>query len=227
MKTFGLYWLLSYLLWSPTGQLALALIVLWYLDNRYFGVLAALWAPVTRSRQIAALRQSVSVNPSDVRSLVELGEHSLRGGRPQAALEYLDRAIARGEDSARALFLSGAAKVRLGRHVEGQAELEAALAKKPDVAYGEPYIYLLEQKLATEGASSPAIEELVTAFERFDSVEVLTRAGLLCSAAGRASLARRLFEEAIRNYGYVPKKMRRLHRRWVFRARWGLMQTGK
>lgn len=225
MGTFSLFWILSMLIGSRVGQLALLALGLWYLDNRYFGLLAALWAPIARAQRISSLRRAVEVNPSDVRSMVALGEHYLRGGRAGTAAEYLERAVARGEDSARALFLLGAAHVQLKRFAEGRGRLEEALAKVPNTAYGEPYLYLIEEALATQGPNSPKVEELVSALDQFDSVEVLTRAGHILGGAGRRDLARRLLEEAIRNYGYTPKAMRRRERRWVVRARLGLLQV--
>lgn len=224
MKTLGLLWIFSWLLGSTIGRLVLLAVVLWYLDNRYFGLLAALWAPVARARHISNLRRATEINLSDVRSMVELGEHYVRAGKFKAAAEYLQRAAERGEDGARALYLHGAALVRLGQHAEGRAKLEAAVAKNHDVAYGEPYLYLLEEALATEGPQAPRVEELVAELDRFDSVEVLTRAGRLCAGAGRKDLARRLLEEAVRNYGFTPKAMRRRERRWALRARVALLR---
>lgn len=225
MYTYGLFWLLSFFLNSAIGRLVLVAGVLWYLDDRYFGLLASLLAPLRRAQRIAGLRQAVDINPSDVRSMVELGDLYLHGGSYRAAAEYLERAFERKEDSARALFLLGAAWVKLGRHAEGRARLEAALAKTPSVAFGEPYLYLLEETFATAGVDSPRVDELVAALDEFDSVEVLARAGQICAAAGRKDLARRLLSDAVRNYGYVPKKMRRRERRWMVRARLGLLQV--
>lgn len=223
MSKFALFWVFTWLLGSPAGRLMLLVLLLWYLDYRYLGLLAALWAPVVRWQRLAGLRHAVEVNPSDVRAMVEVGEIYLQGNNPRAAAEYLEQALARGEDSARATYLLGAARVRLGQYEEGRKLLEAALAKEPRVAYGEPYLYLLEAAFATEGPAAPRVEELVAELEPFDSVEVLTRAGRLCGAAGRTDLARRLLTDAIRNYDYTPKPLRRRQRRWLVRARLGLL----
>ncbi|HLN61520.1 MAG TPA: tetratricopeptide repeat protein [Symbiobacteriaceae bacterium] len=226
MSTFALFAVFSWLMGSTAGRMALLAVVLWYLDNRYTGWLAALWAPVARAQRISSLRRTVDVNPSDVRAMVELGEHYLKAGKYPTALEYLERAMARGEDGPRATYLHGAVLIKLGRHAEGRARIEAALAQQPNTAFGEPYIYLLEEALATAGAQSARVESLVAEFEHFDGVEVLTRAGRLCAAGGRKDLAKRLLEEAIHNYGFIPKKMRRRERHWMVRARLGLMQLG-
>lgn len=224
MKTFFLFWIFSWLLGSTLGRIAVGLVVLWYLDDRYFGLLAALWAPVARSQRRAALRGAVEINPADVRSMVELGEICLRGGKYQEAADYLQRAVDRGEESARATYLLGGVLVKLGRHAEGRNLLEQAVAKQPSVAFGEPYIFLLEEALAAEGAQSPRVESLVSAVHLFDSVEVLTRAGRLLGQAGRSDLARKLLTEAVETYRFTPKKMRRRERRWMMRARLGLLR---
>jgi tetratricopeptide (TPR) repeat protein len=225
MSGLALFWILNLLLGSPAGLLLLAILALWYLDNRYLGWLAGLWAPVARAQRIAALRQAVEINPSDVRAMVELGEHYLQAGKPQTAAAYLERAAARGEDGARASYLLGTAWVRLGRYAEGRAKLEAALAQKPNSAFHEPYLSLLEEALATEGPHSARAEELVATLRAFESVEVLTRAGRLCAAAGRKDLAKPLFAEAVQNWRFTPRLMRRRARRWVVRARLGLLQS--
>ncbi|HYF94047.1 MAG TPA: tetratricopeptide repeat protein [Symbiobacteriaceae bacterium] len=224
MTGLGIFWIFNMLLGTAAGRLILFAAVLWYLDNRYFGLLAALWAPIRRAQLIAGLRRNVEVNPSDIRSMVELGEHYLRGGNYRLAAEYLERAFDRGEDAPRATFLLGAVLVKLGRHAEGRARLAEALAKQPSIAYGEPYVYLLEAAFATEGPQSPQVAELVAQFEHFDGVEVLTRAGQLCAGAGRHDLARDLLEAAIHNYSFTPPKMRRRERRWMVRARLGLLR---
>lgn len=223
MKTLGLLFVISWLLETAPGRLLLLLLVLWYLDNRYLGIMAAVVAPIHHQRRIASLRQTVQVNPSDVRAMVELGEHYLHSGRFQAAADYLGQAFSRGEDSARAHYLLGGALVKLGRHDEGRSRLEKALALQPNAAYGEPYLFLIEEAAAR--GDTARIAELVDALERFESVEILTRAGHLCRQAGQGELAGRLFKEAIQNYQYIPAKMRRRERRWLWRARLGQMQT--
>lgn len=220
MGSFGIFFILSWLLGSSIGRLILVGIGLWYLDNRYFGLVAMLTAPVARARRIGALKASVATNPTDIRSMVELGEHYLRAGQPKVALQYVERAMERGEDSARALFVQGAALVELGQYEAGRMKLEAALAQAPDVNFGEPYLYLLQDALATGNERVP---ELVAQLERYDSVEVLTRAGRLLSRGGRGDLAKPLYEVAVQNYGYTPKGMRRRARRWAFRARLALL----
>lgn len=220
MSSFGLFFILSWLLGSSIGRLLLVGIGLWYLDDRYFGIIAMLMAPVGRMRRIGALKSSVATNPTDIRSMVELGEHYLRAGQPKVALDYIERAMERGEDSARALFVQGAALVERQQYEAGRAKLEAALAKAPEVNFGEPYLYLLQEALATGGERVP---ELVDELERYDSVEVLTRAGLLLSRGGRSELAKPLYEAAVQNYRYTPKGMRRRARRWAFRAKLALM----
>ena len=223
MKTLGLLWMITWLFQTAPGRLALLILLLWYLDNRYFGIVVAAMAPIHHQRRIASLRQTVRVNPSDVRAMVELGEHYLRSGRYQAAAEYLEQAFSRGEDSARAHYLLGGALVKLGRHDQGRERLEKALALQPNVSYGEPYLFLIEEAAAR--GDFGRIADLVDALEQFESVEILTRAGHLCRQAGQAELARRLFEEAVSNYQYIPAKMRRRERRWLWRARLGQMQT--
>jgi tetratricopeptide (TPR) repeat protein len=225
VKTIALFWMLSWLIGNPLGRVLLATLALWYLDYRYVGLLAALWAPVARYQRIASLRNAVNVNPSDIRAMVELGDHYVHSGNYRAAAEHLGRAMDRGEDSPRALFLMGAALVKLGRHAEGRAKLEEAVAKQPSTAYGEPYLYLLEEAFATVSPDNPRIDRLVGELKQFDSVEILTRAGRLCAAAGRKDLAQKLFAEAIQNYGFIPRTMRRRERRWLVRARLGQLQV--
>jgi len=223
MKSIGWLLAVSWLLQTALGRLLLLLLFLWYLDHRYFGIVAAVTALLHHRRRIASLLYTVQVNPADVRAMVELGEHYLRSGRYQAAAEYLERAVERGEDSPRALYLLGASLVKVGRGAEGRSRLEQALALQPQVAYGEPYLYLIEEAAAQ--GDGERVAELVSTLEQFEGVEVLTRAGHLCRKAGHADLARRLFAEAVQNYQYIPAQMRRRERRWLWRARLGQFQT--
>jgi tetratricopeptide (TPR) repeat protein len=222
---YSLFWILNWLIGSRLGQLILVVAALWYLDDRYLGLLAGLLAPIRRSQRIAAHRRTVEINPADVRTMVELGDIFMHSGKYNLAAEYLEKAADRGEDSPRALYLLGGAWVKLGRGREGRAKLEAALQAAPTVAYGEPYLYLLEEAFAAEGPNAARVAELVAHFEEFDSVEVLTRAGRLCADAGRKDLARELFADAVRNYGFIPRRMRRRARRWLVRAQLGLLKV--
>ncbi|MGE5559547.1 MAG: tetratricopeptide repeat protein [Chloroflexota bacterium] len=227
---FGLYnllWVLTWFIGSAPGRLIVLLFLLWWLDSRYFGIVSTLiFAPLRRERHIARLREQVRINTADIPALIELGDHYLHAGKPRSAADYLEQAVALGEDGARTLYLLGAARVRLGRPEEGQAMLTDAIAKSPEMAYGEPYLYLMEAAFARDGKDSPRIDELVAALEPFDSVEVLTRAGLICKANGRKDLGQRLLRDALTNYGYTPAKLRRRSRYWMMQARLNLLLMG-
>lgn len=226
---FGLYnlvWLLSWFINYTPGRIVLLLLILWWVDSHYFGFVQAGLAPLRRGRRIARLREQVRINTSDIPAMVELGDHYLHAGQPRQAADYLSQATVLGEDGARAMYLLGAARVRLGQTVDGRTLLEGALAKAPEMAYGEPYLYLIEAAFAGGAADSSRVDDLVQALEPFDSVEVLARAGNICAANGRKDLGRRLLQDALANYGYTPPKLRRRARYWMVQARLGLLRLG-
>lgn len=227
MKFMLIYLLLRSLMgFSPLTIIVLLLLAaLWLLDSRFTGFIPALLAPFARTRRIAGLRHALEVNPLDVRAHVDLGELYLQGGKPQLAVEHLERAADRGENGARATYLLGATWVRLGRHAAGKERLQAALAQTPNIAYGEPYLFLLEAALAT-GGDAGQVEALVAELTHFESVEVLARAGQLCARAGHKEVGRRLLTEAVRNYELTPRSLRRRQRRWMLQARLALMRLG-
>lgn len=219
MKFFLIYLLFRSILgFSPITILVL-LGLLWLLDRQFTGFLPAAVAPIQRWNRNRHLQYAIAQNPVDVRSHVELGENLLRSGKHQAALTHLQRAMELGEDGARATYLCGAALACTGQQAAGIRLLEAALAKQHDVGYGEPYLYLLQGALETEGKNAARVEEIVRELEHFDSVEILARAGRICSRAGRKDLAQQLFAEALHNYQLTPTRLRRRQFRWVLLAR--------
>jgi len=83
------------------------------------------------SRGEQALVQATSRKPSDPDVLLELARVQLAGGKPQAALANLDKAVARAPRNLPVVTARGIALDRLSRHKEAQAQYRAGLKVDP------------------------------------------------------------------------------------------------
>lgn len=82
----------------------------------------------------AAAEAVLEETPDNFGALQLAGAAALRGGMPQAALGFLDKAVALQADHAGALFNRGNALVGVQRYAEAVASFDGALALKPDSA---------------------------------------------------------------------------------------------
>jgi len=234
LRTFFLYWLLSALLGNPIIALIVLFLIYLMIDRRFIGLLPDFTRPFRQSSRLRRLRTEVELNPANAGALLELGMLLFDKGRYQEALPFLEKAGKKLDDHATAQFYLGAVYVRLGRLAEGRQILEKAVALRPNVQYGEPYIYLAEAALHSQGKEDLAtitdaslqekLEEWIEAVSRYGNVEILYRMGRVLLEAGKRDEAGRLFNEAMASYRQAPAFSKRTSRRWALRTWWTLKQ---
>jgi tetratricopeptide (TPR) repeat protein len=177
--------------------------------------------------------------------LLELGMLLFDRRRYQEALPVLEKAGNKLDDHATAQFYLGAVYVRLGQLDKGRQVLEKAVELRPNVQYGEPYIYLAEAALRAErkhALSGEAVESgkageplqhqlsgqqlagWIDSVSRYGNVEICYRMGKVLLDAGKHEEAARLFNEALASYRQSPGFSRRTARHWAMRTWWALKQ---
>lgn len=210
-------WMLYYLLSWATGSPITAMIVLglvWWLGDRFtFKVLPDPFRFMGRWRRMRQLRSTLAVNPHDRRARYELAERLLETGRPGGAADILRPNIEAGDEDARTAFVMGAALGRTGSYEQAEKALAFARAQDPRFRAGEIDLELGRQRVARgdHAAAREALERLLV--ERPGSVEGRYLLGRALSALGDEAGARKVREEAWRDYGNLPRFHRR-HERW-------------
>jgi tetratricopeptide (TPR) repeat protein len=216
--------------------LAILLLITLYLiiDKRFIGLLPDLTRPWQRRKRLRQLKELAELRPFDSATQLELGMLLFEAGKAQDALPHLEKAAAKLDNHAAAQYYYGAACVELDQYAKGIEALEKAIAVRPEVQYGMPFVYLtratlqLNKQVKAEATnstdpSSPdgkeRIDEWIATVMRFGNVETCYRMGLALQQAGLNEQARSMYQEAITIYSKSPAFTRRQTRRWYFRAR--------
>lgn len=226
MKTFGLFALLSLLTGSPLFALAVLLLIFFFAERRFVGVLPdffRLWRKASRTR---LLNKEIRVNPADAEAHLELGETYFRQGKYKLASSSLQQASTKMEGHPLFHFYRGATYYHLGEIKEGRKEIERAVKINPKVSFGEPYLYLI-QIYHKEKRPGAEIDGLFNQLLLYGTPRTFYRAGKFFLDAGDRHRARQLFRETIDNYDACRGAMRRYYRKWAFLARMSLLSTRK
>ena len=227
MRTFFLFWLLTWLLGSPllAGLIILALFVGGYLlySRRLF-----MWRRRWRDRALARLLEAdLAVNPADAKAHSDLGGLLARRGRFAEALPHLEQAIARSDDIPDTNFFLGWTLLELGDLERGRRCLQAALDLNPRFAFGEPHL-----RLGDFFAARQAWREAVPHYEasreiHASGMESAYKLGECHLAVGEREKAGRALEGALTVYRALPWFRKQEERGWARRARAALRRARK
>jgi len=219
MSRFLIWYLLSSLTGSPVLS-ALALIAFWWAADRFtFRILPDPLRIVARFRRAGQLRQVLLANPHDRRARLELAQLLVETRRPQQAIDVLRPNVEAGDDDVHTAFTLGSALARSGFHEQAERALASARASDPLFRLGAIDLEIGQLRLGSGNLAGAreALERLVA--ERPGTVHgrwLLSRA---LDRLGDRAGARRLRDEAWREYVALPRFQRRMERRWAWRAR--------
>ncbi len=235
MRTFFLYFIIVRLLGNPLLAIAVLAVIYLLVDRRFIGLLPDFTRPIRRASRWRQLRGMVELNPANAGAQLELGQLLCERRRYHEALPLLEKAGQKLGDHATAQFYLGVAYIRTGDLAAGRAALLKAVALRPSVQYGEPYVYLAEAALDTEGraatdqapgaAAKKPLAEWVDTVLRYGNTEVCYRMGAVLRRRGQEVEAVRLFREALAGYKQSPAFARKQGRRWAFLA-WLALRLG-
>ena len=218
MRFFFLSYLLSYIFRNPLLILIIIFLLYWLLDQKMIGLMPDWSRWFKRGKRFRQLKQETLVNPANADAHLELGTILVEQRKYQMALESLEKAHVRMEDSARVQALIGRCLYHLGREDDAEKLLGQAVELNQKIRYGEPYYYLLAIKLKSDPENNEVHEELIRKILSWGSTDVYFRTGRVLLKAGKNVQASSMFKEAVENYQASPKGLRRLHRKWAFLA---------
>jgi tetratricopeptide (TPR) repeat protein len=216
-------WLQWYLLFrltgSPLGSL-MALIVIWWLGDRMtFRLLPDPMRFFMRWRRRLQLHRTLDANPHDRRARFELAQLLLERRRPREALEVLRPNIEAGDDDVHTAFVWGAALARSGNYE--QAERALAVARGDQLGFRAADIDLeLGRMRVAQGDFARARDALATLVAlRPGTVEGRYYLARALAGLGDAQGARRVRDEAWREYALLPRFHRRQQRPFAWRLK--------
>jgi len=208
-----LWGLLSWITGSPLTA-GVAVLLLWWLGDRFtFRLFPDPLRFLGRWRRMAQLRDTLGMNPHDRRARFELAERLLEGGRPRRAAEVLRPNIEAGDEDPHTAFVMGAALGRTGAYQQAERALALARQEDPRFRAGEIDLELGRQRAARGdwAGAREALERLLV--ERPGSVEGRYLLARALSGLGDEPAARKVRDEAWRDYAMLPRFHRR-HERW-------------
>jgi tetratricopeptide (TPR) repeat protein len=216
------------ILWRLTGNPFLAvlvlLVILYFIDRRFIGLLPSFTKPFQRNRRLKQLRFELLTHPHNTSGKLEAAWLLIEKKKYREALHYLDEVRLRLDDSAEAFYASGLCCLKLGDLEQGEKWVLQSLSFNPRVRYGEPYLRLGEALALTNP------EKALRYLQQFrelhsSSCEAYYRLGQLYQRLERKAEAQQAYKETLDIYRGLPKYKRRTERRWAILAWWKKIQT--
>ncbi|ETT50851.1 tetratricopeptide repeat protein [Paenibacillus sp. FSL H7-0350] len=209
--------LLYRLLGNPILALIILLVVLYFLDRRYVGILPSFSKPFRRSRQMSKLRTTIAQNPNDVTARFDLARLLIERKRFSEAKELLTAIADRYETSAEYWVELGYANLKLGQLPEGEAQMLKGLDINRRAQYGQPYLRLAE---IFRHVDQDKALHYVSQFQEIQSSssEAYYLAGSMFKTLGRTEDAKLAFNESLAVYRSLPKYKKRQERGWALRS---------
>lgn len=226
MRTFFLFWLLTWVTGNPILAGAIILLLFggsYLLYSRRLYRFRQGWRQVGRIRE---LRAELAVNPENAKARSDLGELLARRGRFDEALVHLEKAITRCDDQPDTNFYLGWTHLALGDLEQGRRYIMHALELNPRFGYGEPHLRLGDYFFA-RGEQKEAIPHYEAFRDIYSSgIEGLYKLGECYLATGDREKGVEALREAVAAYRGAPWYRRQEERAWGRKARWALRKAG-
>jgi tetratricopeptide (TPR) repeat protein len=219
LRTFFLFYLLSYVLRNPLLALLIAGAVFYFFEARHSGRYFNPGSFFSTRNTLKDLQKTVEVNPHNVAAHNDLGRLLADAGKFDQALGHMEQAIARMPESPEANYYYGLCLLKEDRGDEALEYMERALEINPRFLYGVPQVELAKAEL-TRGNAGAAAEWARKAVKlNTSSVEgwlTLARAEKKSGNAGEAASA---YASATNAYGHLPHYLKLASRSFAREAK--------
>lgn len=222
MKTFGIFVLLSIFTGNPFLALLILLLILFFAERRFIGVLPDVLEPWRRGSRMRQLKKEIEVNPANADAYLELGETYFRMGKYGQVVSFLEKAAGKMAGHPLHHFYLGAASYHLGDVERAAGEIKRAIEANPKASLGEPYVYLIKIYLES-GKPEVEVEHAFNQLLLYGSPRTFYQAAGVFQGAGDKGRARRLFRETIESYEASRGALRRKYRRWAVLSKISLL----
>jgi tetratricopeptide (TPR) repeat protein len=212
VSKFFLFVLLAYLFRNPILALIVVLLIVYFIDRQWVGLLPNVGRPLRRASRIRKLKEELKLNPHHTSARHELAALLMQAKRHAEAAALLEQVRERMESDDVQAELA-VCYVHLGRREEAVRLLEDVLARNPRVKYGEPLLVFGAQFARTDPERALAYLRKFQEVQS-SSVEGYYRLGQIYRALGRKDEASAAFREAQEIYRGLPKYKRKSERRW-------------
>jgi len=211
-----LFLLFARLFGIPVIPILILIILFYFLDRRFIGLLPNITKPLRRMKRIRKLRTVIAQSPHDVSSKLELARLLIERKKYKEASELLEPLQDVYEESAEFWDDLGSCYIHIGKEELGKTCITKALSLNERVKYGAPYI-----KLAVLHRVNDA--ELALSYLRqfqeiqSSSCEAYNQLSHIYKQLGRTEDAKRAAEEGLRVYRMLPRYKKKQERKWALR----------
>jgi len=226
LRTFFLFYLLSWLLRNPLLALVIVGVIFYFSEARYSGRYFNPTSFYTKRHAIGELRQTLTVNEHDAGARNDLGRLLADDAKFAEALPHMELAIKRMEESAETNYYYGLCLLNTGDADGGERFMKRSLEISPRFLYGEPQVVLARHCLGA-GRDDEALAWAREAVKiNTSSVEGWVLVGDAERTAGRTDEARAGYTAALEAYDHVPRYLRVAARKPRAEAKRGLKSLG-
>lgn len=212
MKSIMIFSLITLFTGNPLLALGVILVIYFFIDRKFIGILPDFTASWRRRMRISELVRIVRANPHNGDALLELGVHYFERGRFRSSVDVLEQSYAKMKDWPDVHFYLGAALYETGHKERGLTEIQESVEMNPKISRGLPYIYLIRSVLEHE-ASGGSTDIWEANLLKYGSVQSFFQAGKLFRRYGKKSGAAKFFHEVLENYRISSPTFRRTYRR--------------
>lgn len=217
MSKFILFGMLWWIIGNPFLAILVMLLIIYFIDRRYIGMLPSLFKPFHRNRRLSKLNQELRLQPHYTSAKLESARIYIEKKQYKRALSLLNEVKPVMDESADVLYELGLCHLKLGDLELGEQYCLQAVEINPRVQYGGPYLRL------GEAFASSNTDKALHYLEQFktihsSSVEAYVRLAQIYSSIDRREEARSAYREALDIYKSLPKYKRKSERRWALAA---------
>jgi tetratricopeptide (TPR) repeat protein len=224
MSKIFLFYILTVITRNPLLALLVILLLYFFLDRRYIGLIPDFAGPFRTRREITRLKREVMLNPHNGQALSNLGRDLVRIKKYREGVEYLDRALEKMDDIPETQFYLGLGWLNLNNLDRAREPLEKAIELDRRYGYGEPHL-----RLGDYHASSNNLDQALKAYEDFTGIhtsssEGFFKIGEIWLQKGERQKAGEYYRNAMHAFKGSPPHKKRIDRPWFWKARQRLLR---
>ncbi len=224
MSKIFLFYILTVITRNPLLALLVILLLYFFLDRRYIGLIPDFAGPFRTRREIARLKREVMLNPHNGQALSNLGRDLVRIKKYREGVEYLDRALEKMDDIPETQFYLGLGWLSLNNLDRASEHLEKAIELDRRYGYGEPHLRLGDYHTASNN-----LDQALKAYEDFTGIhtsssEGFFKIGEIWLQKGDRQKAGEYYRNAMHAFKGSPPHKKRIDRPWFWKARQRLLR---
>lgn len=217
MAKFIIFALLWRILGNPILAIVVLLIIYYFLDRRYIGLLPSIARPIRRLMRLSNLRQQIAANPHDMPAKYDLAQSYIERRQFSQAARLLEELPNDMQETAEVIYDRGVCQQGLGNYDKAEALMHEALSLDDTLRHGEPYLKLAAMQ--AQRSPAKALELLQTfGMHNFSSCESYYRKAQIQKELGQLQAAIESLQQCLETYRTLPGFRKRAERRWALLA---------